>query len=206
MNSEEKVLEFDEIASNVFGPIYPVIASQIKGKTGVHQGVCIDIGCCGGHLGVEVAKITDMFVYLLDISPYALKTAEKRIESLDLISRMEPVLSDVHAIPFEDETIDLAVSRGSIWFWEDQVKAFMEIYRVLKKGGYAYIGGGFGNEELRREVFRKMEEREKNWAHKRKDFIKDNSPEKFARIAQDAGIAYYETINDESGMWILIKK
>jgi hypothetical protein len=38
----------------------------------------------------------------------------------------------------------LVVSRGSLWFWDDQVKGPQEIYRVLKPGGVAFVGGGLG--------------------------------------------------------------
>ncbi len=206
MNSEKEVLEFDEIASSIFAPIYPVIASQIKEKTSIDQGICLDIGCCGGHLGIEITKITNMFVYLLDISPYALKVANNRIKSNNLNNRMKTVLGDVHNIPFEDETVSLVISRGSRLFWEDQVKAFKEIFRVLSKGGCAYIGGGFGNEELKKEIFKKMKSREEKLEGRIKSFMKHNSAEKFNRIATEANITSYEIIDDDSGHWVFIKK
>ena len=206
MDGEKKALEFDEIASNVFAPIYPVIAFQIKEKTNMNEGTCLDIGCGGGHLGVEIAKITNMFTFLLDISPYALKVADNRIKSNGLEYRMETVLGDVHNIHVEDESVDLAISRGSIWFWEDQVKAFKEIYRVLSKGGCAYIGGGYGNAKLKKEVFEKMEAREGNWEGRRKGFVKDNNAEKFNRILTEANIPSYKIIDDDSGLWTFIKK
>lgn len=206
MDSEEKVLEFDEIADNVFKPIYPVIAYQIITKTKINRGKCIDIGSCGGHLGIELAKLTDMFVYLMDISPFALKVADKRIEDNGFCDKMETLLGDVHKIPFENNTVDLIVSRGSIWFWENQVKALKDIYRVLKKGGSAYIGGGFGNAKLKNQVFEEMESREKNWENRRKGFIKDNSAEKFERLIREAEIESYEVIDDDSGLWVYINK
>ncbi|OAA90379.1 class I SAM-dependent methyltransferase [Clostridium ljungdahlii] len=206
MNSEKKALEFDEIASNVFAPIYSVIASQIKEKTNINEGICLDLGCGGGHLGIEMEKISGMVTYLLDISPYALKIADNRIKNSSLDNRIKTILGDAHNIPFEDETVDLVISRGSIWFWEDQVKVFKEIYRILTKGGCAYIGGGYGNAELKKEVFKKMEEREENWEDTRKSFVKDNSPEKFNKIAKEANIPSYEIIDDERGLWIFINK
>ncbi|MBV7274108.1 class I SAM-dependent methyltransferase [Clostridium sp. PL3] len=206
MNSEKEALEFDEIASNVFGPIYPVIASQIKEKMNIKEGTCIDIGCGGGHLGVEMTKISNLFTYLLDISPYALKVADNRIKSNNFEHRMKTILGDVLNIPFENETVELAISRGSVWFWEDQVKAFKEIYRVLSKGGCAYIGGGFGNAKIKKEVFEKMEARDGNWEERRKGFVKDNNAEKFNKILTEADIPSYEIIDDDTGLWACIKK
>lgn len=206
MDSEKKALEFDEIASNVFAPIYSVIASQIKEKTNINEGVCLDLGSGGGHLGVEMTKITNMFTYLLDKSPYALKIADNRIESNNFNNRMKTVLGDVHNIPFKDETLDLVISRGSVWFWENQVKAFKEIYRVLSIGGSAYIGGGFGNARLKKEVFEKMEAMEKDWEGRRKSIVKDNCAEKFNRLLNEADIPSYKIIDDDSGLWVFIRK
>lgn len=140
------------------------------------------------------------------LNHYALKIADNRIESNDFNNRMKTVIGDVHNIPFEDGTVNLVISRGSLWFWEDQVRAFKEIYRVLTKGGCAYIGGGFGDAKLKKEVFEKMEAREENWEGRRKSFMKDNSAEKFNRIAVEANIPYYKIIDDNSGLWAFIKK
>jgi ubiquinone/menaquinone biosynthesis C-methylase UbiE len=51
------------------------------------------------------------------------------------------------------------MSRGSVFFWEDHCKAFQEIYRVLKPGGVAIIGGGFGSNELKDQIAAEMEKK-----------------------------------------------
>lgn len=205
MNNNER-LEFDNIATNIFGPIYPVIAKQIKEKTGVHSGICIDLGCGGGHLGIAMAEISDMYIYLLDNSAEALDIAAKRIKSNNIEKRIEVLRGDAEDIPLKDGYVNLAISRGSVWFWEDQVKAFKEIYRILTPGGFAYIGGGFGTKELREEIDKKMIERNSDWKNKKKEMRGDNTTDKFKRILNQADINNYEIIDDESGFWIVIKK
>jgi ubiquinone/menaquinone biosynthesis C-methylase UbiE len=66
-------------------------------------------------------------------------------------------------MPFPDNFADLIVSRGSVFFWEDKVGAFEEIYRVLKPNGRTYIGGGFGTAELREKVMREMKKMISEW-------------------------------------------
>ena len=60
-----------------------------------------------------------------------------------------PCTGSVQDIPLEQDTIDLAISRGSVPFWEDLPTAFAEIHRVLAPGGQAYIGGGLGDPKTR---------------------------------------------------------
>ena len=81
--------------------------------------------------------------------------------------RTSTILGDVQNIPIEDESINLVISRGSLWFWEDKKKSFEEIYRVLTDGGIAYIGCGFGDEKTKNEVYEKMTEIDgEDWCRK----------------------------------------
>ncbi|MDD4753961.1 MAG: class I SAM-dependent methyltransferase, partial [Desulfitobacteriaceae bacterium] len=137
--------EFDKIAREVFAPVYPVLAGQIISNTGISRGCCLDIGCGGGYLGLALARISRLAVVLLDKSPDMLDLADGYIRESGLESRVQTLKGDVHCIPLEDGTVQLAVSRGSMFFWNDRVKAFREIYRVLAVPGVAMIGGGFGN-------------------------------------------------------------
>jgi ubiquinone/menaquinone biosynthesis C-methylase UbiE len=155
-----KAYEFDEIANGPFFPIYSIIAQQIKEKAKINTGKCLDIGCGGGHLGLSMAQITNMNIILFDKLKDALKIASKRAHNWGIAGRTTTLLGDVLNIPIEDESIDLCISRGSVWFWDDQKKGFEEIYRVLMNGGMAYIGGGFGNKELKEVVDRKMKLRD----------------------------------------------
>ena len=47
MNSRE---DFDKIANEIFFPIYEVIAQEALRILGRKNGVCLDVGCGGGHL------------------------------------------------------------------------------------------------------------------------------------------------------------
>jgi ubiquinone/menaquinone biosynthesis C-methylase UbiE len=137
--------KFDTIARALFARVYPVIANQIKERTGITAGNALDIGAGGGYLSIALARITDLHITLLDKSAEMLSIAAKNIAAGGLQARLKPLRGDVHHIPLPDSSIDLAVSRGSLFFWRDQETAFKEIYRVLSPDGVAYIGGGLGN-------------------------------------------------------------
>ena len=198
--------DFDEIVRNVFAPIYPVITQQIVERTNIKEGICIDLGTGTGALARAIAKITNLKVYALDISNDMLKLTEKYIKEEGLEGKIIPILGDVHNMPFKDNFADLIISRGSMFFWNDKIKAFKEIYRVLKPDGMAYIGGGFGNRELREKIFAEMRRRNPNWDNEVKSRMKNHNKEILEDILNKAGILNYNIIDDDSGLWILIKK
>ncbi|NTV91652.1 MAG: class I SAM-dependent methyltransferase, partial [Clostridiales bacterium] len=146
MNSAE---EFDQIAQNIFFPIYDVIAKDILAHTGKTGGRVLDLGCGGGHLGLSVLKnAVGMTAILMDSNPDAALIADRRSVEWGLCDRAVAIVGDAHEIPLPDESVELVVSRGSMFFWQDPEKAFREIDRVLAPGGMSYIGGGMGNREL----------------------------------------------------------
>ena len=202
-----KAYEFDEIAQNVFLPIYPLIANQIKRETRIDDGICLDIGCGGGHLGFALMEITNLEVIFLDNDNDALDITKKRSEHLGVQYSANTIRADVHNIPLDDECINLVVSRGSLWFWEDKKKSLEEIYRVLVNEGIAYIGCGFGDKETKKQVYEKMTEIDgEDWSKRRKAFTNGNDVEFFSAILKEIGIKDFNIKDDEEGLWIIIRK
>lgn len=203
-NSPHNAAEFDEIATNIFKKAYPVMARQAIARTGINEGVAIDLGSGGGHLGIAVAKQSQLEVYLYDISEEATEIAKRRVDKEGLTDRVKPINGDVHSIPFANNSVDLVISRGSLWFWEDQVRAFKEIDRVLKVGGRTYVGGGFGNQEIKAEIDRDMTDKfGPNW----KPIKKFDTQEEMAKKVRKANINNnnFEITVDSRGFWILIR-
>ena len=211
LNKEEKMksYEFDEIATNVFGEAYPIIVIQAIGKTEISEGTCIDLGCGGGHLGIALAENADvnMKVYLYDIQQDAIDICNSRIKEKTLEDKVEAVRGNVESISLEDNSVDLAISRGSLWFWEDKVKAFKEIYRILKNGGKTYIGGGFGCKELREQINKEMLERDsETWKKGKIKKKADDTKNNILKTLESASIDKFEIVDDDSGYWIIISK
>ncbi|MDD4300518.1 MAG: class I SAM-dependent methyltransferase [Methanomicrobium sp.] len=196
----------DEISKTLFAPIYPAIADNIIKTCGIKEGVCIDLGSGPGSLAIALAKKTDLFVYAYDFSEDANEIAQKNIENCNLSGRIKTVKGDVHNILFENCFADLIVSRGSIFFWDDPGCAFKEINRILKPGGMTYIGGGFGNKELRDDIVKKMILKDPKWEEKYKKNMSEEKRKILTQAACSLQNSKTEIINDESGFWIVIKK
>jgi len=204
MNSNAE--EFDQIAREVFAPIYPVIARQILDRVGFSSGICLDLGCGSGYLGLAIAEQSNMEVLMLDNDPAALAIASRNLEERGLESRVKLIAGDVHQIPLESSSVDLAVSRGSMYFWNDQVKAFSEIYRVLAPCGLACIGGGFGSPELKEQIDREMLRRDPEWHENTRRRMGLNDPNRYQQVVRDAGISNFDIDQGPAGRWIVIRR
>ncbi len=196
---------FDQIVREVFAPIYPIIAEQIVAKTAIKSGKCLDAGCGTGALGRSIAKITNLDITFFDQSDEMLSLAKGYANDENIGNRSTFLQGDIHSIPLEDESVDIVISRGSSPFWDDWHKAYSEIIRILKPGGMTYIGGGFGNAELREDIVKTMSQRNPNWRNSFKDRLK---PERDAlpSILASLNPIGYELVNDDSGFWTIITK
>jgi SAM-dependent methyltransferase len=198
----DKAKGFADIAATIFAPIYPVIADQIITSTGIREGTALDVGSGPGHLATALASASSLTVHALDLSPDMIQICEARLIENGLCGRVIPVQGDVSSIPFDDETFDLVVSRGSWFFWEDLTQGLTEIYRVLKPGGKTYIGGGFGNASLKKQIVSAMKDRSPDFEEGMKERITSRSPEIVTAALDAAGVLDYTIISDESGFWI----
>lgn len=188
-------------------PVYPLIAQQILDDYQVINGKCIDIGTGSGYLGIELAKITSLEMYFLDFDSEALHRARKNVVENELSNVVHFVEADVTALPFADNFADLVISRGSLWFWQDQAKGLQEINRILKPGGIAFVGGGLGRytpHTMRKRLKgRRREELEKK-GHK--GFLKGAELEELVRKTGIANCCLLSDAENEPGHWIEITK
>ena len=208
MNIDAK--QYDKIAKGVFAPVYPRIADQIIAHTGVTRGSCLDIGCGGGYLGAALACKTDLYVHFYDASPDMLEIAKRTIVENGLTRRADTIRGDVTAISLPEGTVDLAVSRGSVFFWEDLPQALSEIQRVLAPAGYAYIGGGFGSKAVTQSIVEEMT-RCNGGSQAFRDRVRRNlGPEtrdRFEMALKSAPIEKFSILHDdEIGLWMVIRK
>lgn len=202
--NKTKSAEFEQIAREVFAPIYPVIAEQIIKTTGITAGQCLDAGTGPGYLGLAVAEISDLDMILLDSSPDMLAYAGRNIRDRGLEDSVQALLGDVHHIPLPDQSVNLVISRGSVFFWDDLRQAFQEIYRILTPGGMTYIGGGFGSDELKEQIDQKMMQKDPEWSQKSRERMKKFSASNFEEILNELHIPY--EIKRDAGLWIIIRR
>lgn len=189
---------FLAVAREAFAPVYPYYAAWFRRHCGITTGLCLDIGTGCGDLGLAVAAITDLDILLLDASPEMAAAAGQNAADRGLASRAAALVGDVQALPLADAAVDLAVSRGSLMFWDDLAGAFREIRRVLKPSGRAYLGGGLGPPAMRQTIIREMARRDPAWSPDRPHDRPPRGPEAYAAGLRAADVDRFAVENGDT--------
>jgi ubiquinone/menaquinone biosynthesis C-methylase UbiE len=93
----------------------------------------LDMGCGAGHASfIAAAQVKDVVAY--DLSEQMLTVVSEAAKTRH-ISNIKTQQGYAEALPFEDESFDVVISRYSAHHWHDVGKALREVRRVLKPGG-----------------------------------------------------------------------
>ncbi len=105
-----------------------VESAQLRGSERV-----LDAGCGAGHTALAFAPhAAEVVAY--DLTPAMLDQVD-RLAAERGITNVVTRQGDVEALPFEESSFDLVVSRYSAHHWPQPTAALSEFHRVLKPGG-----------------------------------------------------------------------
>jgi SAM-dependent methyltransferase len=183
------------------------------------RGFWVDLGAGQGGLALALVAATGNPVVMVDPDAAALGAALAAGREKGLAEKLAAVVGKAESLPFPDDSVDLVVSRGSIFFWDDPAKGLEEVRRVLRPGGKAYIGGGAGSGYPKWAVDKLTGGRKENLAgeeaEKWQRFVALRRPEQMTAWARAAGLEHYEVlgrgaVEDDprvgQGVWLLFTK
>ena len=172
---------------------YPYVVQDILDFCTPRKGFWIDLGAGKGQVAIPLIEATGNPVTMLDPNAEAMSQGLKIARSKGLGDRLSAVVGVAEAMPFPDDSVDLVVSRGSIFFWDDPVKGLQEVHRVLRPGGTGMIGGGAGSgypkEAMEALIGIRRKKLEGEDAEKWKRFVELRRPERLRGWAEAAGLA-----------------
>ena len=186
--TEQSALGMIKASRGTLAPVYTPLAEQIVADFDLDKktGIGIDLGSGPGTLIIELCKRTKLHWINADINPHFFAYFFRSAEEHGFGHRVSAVFTDAHSLAFRDNYADIIISRGSFHFWKDKVKAFGEIYRVLKPGTVAYIGRGF-SENLPVETAKKIRVQQ----GKKMNYDVEKTANELRQIMIDLGIKKY---------------
>ncbi|USH00620.1 class I SAM-dependent methyltransferase [Thermococcus argininiproducens] len=114
-----------------------VIAEEITNK--IEHGKILDIGTGPGFIPIKIAKFNpDLEIIGIDISKTMIKLAKKNAEKAGVNNVTFEVMS-AYKLRFLEEQFDLVTSIGALHHFNNPLKAFNEMYRVLKSQREVWI-------------------------------------------------------------------
>jgi len=184
------------------------------------DGIWVDLGSGSGSLAFALTPMTTGTLILIDPNCEALLRAAQQAKARGLTRRLMCVAGVAENMPLRSNSVNLVVSRGSIFFWQDRPAGLRDVYRVLRPGGKAMIGGGVGSGYplWARRVFtrRRLEGVQSQGEDAMRSFREARSSETFSEWARMAGLTDFEVIREEAhpeqdglcglGVWLIFGK
>ena len=117
-----------------YGQVAEEIVSAFK------SGVILDLGTGPGYLPVEIVKRKpDINIIGIDLSKKLIHMAQANAAKAGLSGQLQFEVGNATNLRFDDDVFDMVISTGMLHSLKDPVKVLKETYRVLKKGGQAWV-------------------------------------------------------------------
>ncbi|MDX9986524.1 MAG: class I SAM-dependent methyltransferase [Dehalococcoidales bacterium] len=199
-------MEIQDLISvnNLWKNIYPYLVGQIMEIYPHQEGKALELGPFAGGISQNLAKqYPSLDITIADERDEMLAWFKQELATEVKAGNIKIASSKLDKLDFASETYDLVVIRGAFFFLTDNPHLLGEIFRVLKPGGIALVGGGYGKDtpqELINEIA--DESRVLNDRLGRKWL----SIETLTKLIKKAGLEDKTRIWEEGGVWLAITR
>lgn len=199
-------MDIDDIrrVNSLWIKLYPYLASQIMEGYRRDSGAVLELGPFSGGISLELTRLyPGLNITIADESPAVVEYLRKEISISGLSEMIEIKKTDLNHLTFDDSQFDLVIFRGAFFFLNEKENFLREVFRVLKDGGIAFVGGGFGKgvpKELIDEIADESRELN-NRLGRRRVSIKE-----LEELVRKSKLTDKCKIEKEGGLWVNIKK
>jgi ubiquinone/menaquinone biosynthesis C-methylase UbiE len=188
----------------MYKAFYPYIARQILDEYGHTSGQALEMGPYAPGISVALLESApDLEITIGDNTPNLRSHFKDYLDQAGVLERVQLDEANVEALPYKDESFNLVYFRGALFFVWDPVKLLREGHRVLKPGGVAFIGGGFGATAPNEEIDQIAEEARELNRKLGKKVVTYEEAETFIR---EAGVVEKSQLDKRHGLWVVIRK
>lgn len=190
--------------NELWSRIYPYLAAQVMEYFGRSDGDVLELGPFAGGISMELARLhLGLNITIAAKDSGVVEYLRKEIEGAALGREIALRCSELKGIAFADSLFDLVIFRGAYFFLDEEGKILREIHRILREDGFAFIGGGYGKntpQTLIDEIADRSRELNDRLGRRRVtvDGVRD--------MVDKAGLSDHSRIENEGGLWLLIRK
>jgi len=128
-------------------------------------------------------EMTELRITALYPNEEVVEQARSRIRAAQHDRRITCRVGKIDSLPFPEASFDLVAGVGPVLIWSERQKAMRELYRILRPGGCAVVGGQYVHMPANRKV----------------------SSVTLRADAQETGIPSIRIL-DDMGQWVEIRK
>ena len=184
-------------------PLYPYLANHIQEIYGRKGGVILEIGpFCGVILTLIAQGVGSKFI--IGAFPKGIELFfHNYVKKKGLTGEISVAETDQSLTGIKENSIDLVIFRGALFFPSLFQVDYWAVNRVLKTGGVAMIGGGFGK-LTPPEIIHPIADRSKELNLKIGKI--EVTPAQVKEDIEASGALIDYQIVHEGGLWVILNK
>ena len=129
---------YEKAAQLAIESYYRQVAEEIV--AGFKEGIILDLGTGPGYLPVEILQRSPAIrIVGVDLSQKLIHKANANVIKAGVSERVSFEVGNAAKLSYNDDSFDMVISTGMLHSLKNPVNVLMEINRVLKKGGEAWI-------------------------------------------------------------------
>jgi len=198
----QKDTRLEEI-NRLWEPIRPYLARQVEAIYGRRDGRILEIGPFSGLIFALAQQNIGQSFLVATFPQEAVRLCRQEAQELGLEDKVRIIESDSSLTGVPDDSVDLAIFRGALFFPSLFKVDFGAIHRKLKTGGIAFVGGGFGKytpPEIISHIGKRSEELNAGMGKVR------IAVESVLNQLRASNLEAKAEIITDGGLWIVIKK
>ena len=198
------------MSEQALAPIFGPLVQTVLVHTGLPlpQVTLVDLGGGNGMWSNAFLDAGARHCLLIDHLPAMADYAAQALSAHFSEERWACVVGDAQALPLAEASVHLVVSRNSMHLWSNLALAWQETFRIIKPGGWAFIGRGYGP-DLPRETRQQVKEARKALRHPNDPPHEEPPsppPEQVRDIVKKIGFEKVDIISDGKPYWIVAHK